>query len=79
MGFFNGASLTDPHGRIEGRIRIANGNPDSWSRAAAAWEEVGATHISVNTMRAGLLSPAQHIDAVRRFKEAVSDEEGVDL
>ena len=57
---------------IEGRISIANGNPDSWSKAAAAWHEVGATHLSVNTMRAGLEGPDQHIDAIRRFKEAVS-------
>ena len=57
---------------IEGRISIANGDPDSWSKAAAAWAEVGATHLSVNTMRAGLNSPDQHIDAIRRFKEAVS-------
>ena len=57
---------------IEGRISIANGDPDSWSKSAAAWAEVGATHLSVNTMRAGLKSPDQHIDAIRRFKEAVS-------
>ena len=57
---------------IEGRISIANGDPDSWSKAAAAWEEVGATNLSVNTMRAGLKGPDQHIDAIRRFKEAVS-------
>jgi len=33
---------------------------------------VGATHLSVNTMRAGLKGPDQHIEAIRRFKEAVS-------
>jgi probable F420-dependent oxidoreductase len=58
---------------IEGRTSIANGNPDTWRKAAAAWEEVGATHFSVNTMRAGLKTPDQHIEAIRRFKEALSD------
>jgi len=57
---------------IEGRLTYANGNPDAWNKGAAAWEEVGATHLSVNTMRAGLKGPDQHIEAIRRFKEAVS-------
>ena len=58
---------------IEGRTNIAEGNPDTWAKAAAAWDEAGATHFSINTMRAGLKGPDQHIDAIRRFKEAVSD------
>ena len=57
---------------IEGRINIADGDPDSWNKQAAAWDEVGATHLSVNTMRAGIKGPDQHIEAIRRFKEAVS-------
>ena len=57
---------------IEGRVSISGGEPDDWSKAAAAWDEAGATHLSVNTMRAGLKGPDQHIDAIRRFKEAVS-------
>ena len=57
---------------IEGRVSISGGGPDDWSKAAAAWDEAGATHLSVNTMRAGLKGPDQHIDAIRRFKEAVS-------
>lgn len=58
---------------IEGRTTIAGGNPDTWNKITAAWEEVGATHFSINTMRAGLKGPDQHIDAIRRFKEAVPD------
>ncbi len=56
----------------EGRVSIAEGNQDDWNKTAAAWDETGATHLSVNTMRAGLKGPDQHIDAIRRFKEAVS-------
>ncbi|HLF04607.1 MAG TPA: LLM class F420-dependent oxidoreductase [Dehalococcoidia bacterium] len=58
---------------IEGRISIAQGNPAAWNRDAAAWEELGATHLSVNTMRAGLKGPDAHIQAIRRFKESVSE------
>ncbi len=58
---------------IEGRISITQGGPDEWNKLAAAWDEAGATHLSCNTMRAGLKGADQHIDAIRRFKEAVSD------
>jgi len=65
----------DPEGiGIEGRISIAGSTPDDWARQTAAWSELGATHLGVNTMRAGLTSPQDHIDAIRRFKEAVSHE-----
>ena len=58
---------------IEGRVSIAGGDPDSWSKSAAAWAEVGATHLSVNTMRAGLQGPDAHIKAIEEFKQAVSE------
>ena len=56
---------------IEPRLDYFNGNPELWASQAEAWKEAGATHLSVNTMKAGLRSPEEHIDAVRRFKEAV--------
>ena len=57
---------------IEGRIGIATDAQDTWGKLAEDWAGVGATHLSVNTMRAGLKGPDQHIDAIRRFKETVS-------
>ena len=56
---------------IEGRVAIANRSPDDWVKDISAWKRLGATHIPVNTMKAGLSSPSAHIDAIRRFKEAV--------
>ena len=47
-------------------------SPDDWQKASEAWAKAGATHLSVNTMNAGLKGTDQHIDAIRRFKEAVS-------
>jgi hypothetical protein len=32
---------------------------------------MGATHISIDTMRAGLESPQDHINAIQQFKEVV--------
>jgi probable F420-dependent oxidoreductase len=56
---------------IEGRISFAGGNSDTWAQAVEAWQKLGATHLSVNTMRAGLRSPDEHIKAIRQFKEAL--------
>ena len=57
---------------IEPRINFSDGNPEYWQDTANAWKEMEATHISVNTMRAGLTSPQAHIDAIQQFKEVVS-------
>ncbi len=57
---------------IEGRINISQGSPEEWVKDLGAWRELGATHISINTMKAGLTTPQAHIDAIRRFKEAVA-------
>jgi probable F420-dependent oxidoreductase len=58
---------------IEGRVSAAGGSPDKWREAIAQWKELGATHISVNTMKAGLSTPAAHVDAIRRFRVATAD------
>ena len=56
---------------IEARMNFADG-PDAWNRTAEAWAEAGATHISINTMRADLPNPEAHIKAIEQFKQAVS-------
>jgi alkanesulfonate monooxygenase SsuD/methylene tetrahydromethanopterin reductase-like flavin-dependent oxidoreductase (luciferase family) len=56
---------------IEGRVSIARGGPDDWRREVEQWRVLGATHVSVSTMRAGLGTPQAHVDAARRFMEAV--------
>jgi alkanesulfonate monooxygenase SsuD/methylene tetrahydromethanopterin reductase-like flavin-dependent oxidoreductase (luciferase family) len=56
---------------IEGRLAIANATPEDWTRSVEEWRALGATHLGINTMAAGLASPRDHIDAIRRFKEAI--------
>ncbi len=56
---------------MESRINLADGDPEFWQGQARAWQELGATHVSVNTMRAGLNSPQDHINAIQQFKEVV--------
>ena len=56
---------------IEGRITLARLEPDRWAAEIAAWRAMrGITHLCVDTMRMGLTKPDQHIEALRRFKEA---------
>ena len=58
---------------VEGRVRLAqHPNPEDWQGVADIWAQAGASHLSVNTMGAGLKGPDEHVDAIRRFKEAVS-------
>ena len=56
---------------MEPRINLADGNPEIWQAQANAWQSMGATHVSINTMRAGLNSPQDHIDAIQKFKEVI--------
>ena len=44
---------------------------DNWRETLEGWRELGASHMSVNTMNAGIESPQGHIDAIRRFMEEV--------
>ena len=54
---------------IEGRISPGSGNPEEWAKIVAKWEELGATHISMPTDRAGFTSHEGHLDALRKFYE----------
>jgi probable F420-dependent oxidoreductase len=55
---------------VEGRMTINAGSADTWQRQIQAWKQLGATHLSVNTMKAGYNNPADHIGAIRSFREA---------
>lgn len=57
-------------GSNQGRVCKAR-TPDDWARDVAAWESLGATHISVNTMNGGCKTERDHINALRTFKEAI--------
>ena len=57
---------------IEARLSVDRGGPGDWRRLADEWRALGATHLSVATMRAGFKTPDAHIEAARRFREAIS-------
>jgi probable F420-dependent oxidoreductase len=57
---------------IEGRVSLASQEPQDWRAQMQAWETLGATHLSVRTDRGAQRSPQEHINALRRFKEAMA-------
>ena len=57
------------HFGIDPWISIQGLNKDEWYKRVQAWRALGATHIAVDTMRAGFTSPQAHIDAIRSFRE----------
>ncbi len=61
---------------IEGRIMYGHGAADGWVEEAVKWKNLGATHISLNTMKSDMSNPSAHIAAIGRFKEAIA---GVNL
>ena len=56
---------------IEARLDVGRVPQEEWTPQTEGWRSLGATHISVNTMNAGLRSPAEHVEAIRRYKEAL--------
>jgi len=58
---------------IEARVNAHEGDLDEWIAQTEGWRTLGATHISLNTMGAGFTSLSEHIDALRRYKEAVGE------
>lgn len=53
---------------IEARLSIGRVPESGWREYVEGWRELGATHLSINTMDAGLGSPQEHIDALRHAR-----------
>jgi probable F420-dependent oxidoreductase len=58
---------------IEARLDVGRVPSEEWKAQTEAWRSLGATHISVNTMNAGLGSPQEHVESIRRYKEALGE------
>jgi probable F420-dependent oxidoreductase len=55
---------------MEGRITW-QGDAERVTRQADRWRAAGATHLSVNTMRTGLATPADHLTAIEQAAAAL--------
>lgn len=56
---------------IEARLSVATVSPTDWTGYAGLWRALGATHLTVNTMSAGLASIDEHLEMLRRVKAAL--------
>ncbi|HLI05001.1 MAG TPA: LLM class F420-dependent oxidoreductase [Ktedonobacteraceae bacterium] len=64
---------------IEAQVNIRESDLAGWIRETQRWQALGATHISLNTMGAGFTALQQHLDALRRYKEALNNSLDADL
>jgi len=56
---------------FEGRLEYASRDHDKIAEHARRWREAGATHLSLNTMHAGLTTPDDHIAALAEMAEVL--------
>ena len=52
---------------VQGRMSLPEGGPEQWREGAYRWQELGATHLTVNTSKGGFTSPAGHLELAQRF------------
>jgi probable F420-dependent oxidoreductase len=57
---------------IEARLSIRDVPEEQWASYAEAWRNLGATHLGINTMGAGLQTPADHISMLERVRAALN-------
>jgi hypothetical protein len=56
---------------IETRLNMNLIGPDGWTSFIHLWEDLGATHLTVNTMGCGFTTTSAHIEALRQFVEFI--------
>ena len=58
---------------IDARVNTASGGPEDWRKQADDWRALGGiTHLTVNTMNAGLRGPDAHIERLTLAADALS-------
>ena len=71
-GYLTAAGRDPRQFGIDPWISIQGLGKDEWRRRVEAWRALGASHVAVDTMRAGFTSPQAHIVAIRSFREVLS-------
>jgi hypothetical protein len=57
---------------MEGRVSLGPAGPEKLAEQAQRWRAAGATHLSVNTMGAGLAGADAHLAALRAAAQALA-------
>jgi hypothetical protein len=66
-----GRSRTQGEFGLEGVCGYADGDMDRARRQVERWRGLGATHVSVNLLGAGITSPDGYMAAMERWMKAV--------
>jgi probable F420-dependent oxidoreductase len=56
---------------VEGRIPYGTGDEAELAQQTQGWQDLGVSHLSLNTMGSGLEGPKAHLEAVKRYAKAV--------
>ena len=56
---------------IDPWISILDLSQDVWRQRVQAWRDLGASHVAIDTMRAGFKTPQEHMDAIRSFRDVL--------
>lgn len=56
---------------VQAQAQVRGGNPELWAKHAESWRELGASHLAIASMNAGLANVDAHLEAMRSWKEAV--------
>lgn len=68
-GYLREAGRREDAVGLERRVAYPAG-PEKWTSTLEEWRRLGGTHLSLSTMNAGLGTPAAHLEAMRRFRDA---------
>jgi len=66
-GYVEAAGRSQETVGIEGRLNIKDVPEAEWREEVGRWRDLGANHLGVNTMGAGLVSVKAHLDVLGRF------------
>jgi probable F420-dependent oxidoreductase len=58
---------------IQAQAQYARGNPERWRAHAAAWRDLGATHLAIATHDAGDTDVDGHLARIAEYRDAVAD------
>ncbi len=58
---------------IETFINVSGKTPEQYKKEISDWKNAGATHISINTMGANFSSLAEHIEAIKEFRDVTDN------
>ncbi len=56
---------------LDGRVTVRGDDVDGWAETVSRWREIGATHVSVNTMGDQVRDVDDHLNRLRKLKEAL--------